>query len=86
MPLSLTKAKDAANLRGAFAKAPSVSRGEAPPDSGDETGRGGETARRVNVSVPASLHKGARLRALERDLTLQELVEAALEQYLSAGR
>lgn len=42
-----------------------------------------ETEKRVNVAIPASLHKAYKLRAVELDRTVQDLVTEALTHHLA---
>jgi len=44
-----------------------------------------EVLTRTTVRLPEALLKSAKLRALEDDQTLQDLLIAALEQYLRKG-
>ena len=41
---------------------------------------------KVTVRVPASLVKRAKIRAVEQDADLQDIVRKAVEQYLKGGK
>jgi predicted DNA binding CopG/RHH family protein len=45
-----------------------------------------EPLARATMRLPVSLWKAVQHRAIEQDISLQELVARALEQYLKGGR
>lgn len=88
------KATDASSILGAARRAQDVPR---PVESQDHTptqpqaaqpvaqaaAQAPETEKRVNVAIPASLHKAYKLRAVELDRTVQDLVTEALTRHLA---
>jgi len=85
------KSKDASSILGAARRAQDVPRPQAEesqshtntPPQEDRTVTPQEAPeKRVNVALRASTHKALKLLSVQRDMTVQDLVEETLQAYL----
>ena len=89
------KSKDASSILGAARRAQDVPRPQAeesqshtntPPQEHTKVTPQDAPEKRVNVALRASTHKSLKLLAVQRDMTVQDLVEETMQAFLAQQR